>query len=43
MSAQFGHRGWLSEIGVILFSLIHFKKTNKKEGRERKRGIEKEN
>ncbi len=41
-SALFGHRGWLSEIGVFFFSPTHFKKKNKKEGRERKRGIEKE-
>jgi hypothetical protein len=38
-SAQIRHRGWLSEIGVLQ---LHLKKTNKKEGRDRKRGIEKE-
>jgi hypothetical protein len=33
----------LSEIGVIFFSPTHLKKTNKKEGRDRKEGLKKRN
>ena len=38
-SALFGHRGWLSEIGVLHFSLTHLKKKDKIE----KEGLKKRN
>ena len=38
-SALFGHRGWLSKIGVLHFSPTHFKKKDKIE----KEGLKKRN